>query len=216
MTTAVKTAPPFRCFDDKPGQALYAKYHDEEWGVPSYEDAYLFEMLILEGAQAGLSWETILNRREGYRAAFHGFDPARVAAMTDGELEALRANPSIIRNRLKILSARDNARAFLAIQAEYGSFSAYLWAFVDNAPIINHWRTFAEVPTTTPISEALSRDLKARGMRFVGPTIMYAYMQAVGMVNDHLTCCPRHPDYPEHAPNTGIYGHRINARGAVE
>jgi DNA-3-methyladenine glycosylase I len=178
-----------RCFGDKPGQTLYAEYHDKEWGVPQHEDRQLFEMLILEGAQAGLNWETILKRREGYREAFHQFDPKRVALMTDERLEALRQNPKIIRNRLKINSARKNAKVFWAIQAEYGSFDVYLWGFVNHTAIVNHWRCASEVPVKTPESDALSKDLKRRGMSFVGSTIMYAYMQAVGLVNDHLISC---------------------------
>jgi DNA-3-methyladenine glycosylase I len=178
-----------RCFGNKPNQTLYAKYHDEEWGVPSHDDRHLFEMLILEGAQAGLSWETILKRREGYREAFHHFDPKKVSEMTDQELDALREDPEIIRNRLKIYSTRQNAKAFLQIQGEFGSFDAYLWAFVQNTPIQNHWKNFSEVPAKTKESDALSKDLKRRGMSFVGSTIMYAFMQAVGMVNDHLIGC---------------------------
>ncbi len=154
-----------------------------------HNDRTLFEMLILEGAQAGLSWETILKKRQGYRQAFHQFDPEQVAAMTDETLEALRQNPEIVRNRLKIYATRKNARVFLAIQKEFGSFDAYVWRFVGNRPIVGHWSTFAEVPTTTTESDALSKDLKKRGMTFVGSTIIYAYMQAVGMVNDHLTDC---------------------------
>lgn len=178
-----------RCFGNKPEQILYAHYHDAEWGVPTHDDQTLFEFLILEGAQAGLNWETILKKREGYRQAFHGFNPRKVAAMSDCEIERLTHNPGIIRNRLKIASARKNAISFLQIQQEHGSFDRYLWRFVDNVPIINHWQTAAEVPVKTLESEALSKDLKRRGMSFVGPTIMYAYMQAVGMVNDHLTSC---------------------------
>lgn len=178
-----------RCFGNKPGQDFYAEYHDTEWGVPSHEDEHLFEMLILEGAQAGLSWETILKRRAGYRRAFHDFDPVKVAAMTDKKLETLRNNTEIIRNRLKIYAARQNARVFLAIQKEYKTFDAYLWRFVEGKPRVNHWKTFKDVPVNTKESDALSKDLKKRGMTFVGSTIMYAYMQAVGMVNDHLTDC---------------------------
>lgn len=179
----------YRCFGNKPGQEFYAEYHDLEWGVPVYDDRLLFEMLILEGAQAGLSWETVLKKREGYRAAFHNFDPIKVAAMTDAELEALRENSAIIRNRLKIYSARKNAQVFLKIQQEYGSFSEYLWAFVDGKTRIATWQSFATMPATTAHSDALSKDLKKRGMTFVGSTIMYAYMQAVGLVNDHLVGC---------------------------
>jgi len=176
-----------RCFGQ--GNPLYAQYHDEEWGIPVHDDRHLFEMLILEGAQAGLSWETVLKKREGYRRVFHGFDVDKVAQMTDAELEALREDPSIIRNRLKIYAARRNARVFQTIQAEFGSFDAYAWAFVGGEPIINNWQKFEEVPVTTPESDAFSKALKKRGMTFVGSTIMYAYMQAVGMVDDHLTTC---------------------------
>ena len=178
-----------RCFGNKPGQNFYADYHDNEWGIPVHCDRKLFEMLVLEGAQAGLSWETILKKREGYRQAFHQFEVERVAAMTDETLEALRQNPEIVRNRLKIYAARKNARVFLDIQQEFGSFDAYVWRFVDNQPIVGHWQTFEAVPVTTQQSDALSKDLKKRGMTFVGSTIIYAYMQAVGMVNDHLTDC---------------------------
>ena len=178
-----------RCFGNKPGQALYAQYHDEEWGVPMHDDRHLFEMLILEGAQAGLSWETILKRREGYRAAFHHFDPVKVAAMTDQDLLVLCEDIRIIRNRLKIFAARQNAQIFLQIQKEFGSFDAYLWRFVNGVPIQNHWQSFKETPVTTPESDALSKDLKKRGMKFVGSTILYAFMQAVGMVDDHPVSC---------------------------
>ena len=171
---------------------LYTAYHDEEWGVPVHDDQTLFEFLVLEGAQAGLSWLTILQKREGYRSAFHGFDVNKVAEMSDKELENLKNNPEIIRNRLKISSARKNARVFIQIQQEFGSFSAYLWDFVDEKQIINRFKTMKDVPASTPISEKLSKDLKKRGMSFVGPTIMYAYMQAVGMVNDHLLDCHRY------------------------
>lgn len=181
-----------RCFGDGPGHELYAAYHDEEWGVPKHDDTELFEMLVLEGAQAGLSWETVLNKRQGYRRAFHGFDPVRVAAMTDAELEALLGDPGIIRNRLKVFSARKNARVFLDIRREFGSFDAYVWAYVDGKPVINAWQGNGDVPASTPVSEALSRDLKKRGMSFVGSTIMYAFMQSVGMVNDHPVWCSRH------------------------
>lgn len=179
----------FRCFGNKPGQALYADYHDNEWGVPVHNDRHLFEMLILEGAQAGLSWETVLKKREGYRKAFHHFDVTKVSQMSDEELEVLRQNEGIIRNRLKIFAARKNAQAFIDIQEEFGSFDTYLWQFVNGRPIINAWTEFKDVPITTPESDALSKNLKARGMKFVGSTIIYAFMQAVGMVNDHLTQC---------------------------
>jgi DNA-3-methyladenine glycosylase I len=178
-----------RCFGGQQGKDFYAEYHDHEWGVPSHDDQHLFEMLILEGAQAGLSWETILKRREGYRKAFHQFDPVKVAAMKDDELEVLRQNPEIIRNRLKIYGARQNAQAFLKIQQEFGTFERYLWGFVHGEPTRNHWQSFKDVPALTPQSDALSKDLKKRGMTFVGSTIIYAYMQAVGLVNDHLQGC---------------------------
>ena len=178
-----------RCFGGEPGKEFYAEYHDQEWGIPSHDDRHLFEMLILEGAQAGLSWETILKKREGYRKAFHHFDPHKVAFMSDKELETLRENPEVIRNRLKIYGTRQNARAFLKIQEEFGSFDSYVWRFVNGAPLINHWKHFKEVPSSTRESDVLSKDLKKRGMTFVGSTIIYAYMQAVGMVNDHLMAC---------------------------
>ncbi|OIO60893.1 MAG: DNA-3-methyladenine glycosylase I [Verrucomicrobia bacterium CG_4_10_14_3_um_filter_43_23] len=181
-----------RCFGNKPNQAFYADYHDNEWGIPVHDDKHLFEMLILEGAQAGLSWETVLKKREGYRNAFHNFNVQKVAQMTDEQLEALRDNPAIIRNRLKIYATRKNAQAFIAIQKEFGSFSNYLWRFVDNKPIVNHWKCLSDAPTATPESDAISKDLKKRGMTFVGSTIIYAYMQAVGLVNDHVQECWRH------------------------
>ena len=178
-----------RCFGGQEGKEFYAEYHDKEWGIPVHDDTHLFEMLVLEGAQAGLSWETILKRRQGYRDAFHQFDPKKVAGMSDAELESLRENKNIIRNRLKIYSARQNAQVFLNIQKEYGSFSHYLWSFVEGKPIITPRKHFKQVPVTTAESDALSKDLKKRGMSFVGSTIIYAYMQAVGLVNDHLTDC---------------------------
>jgi DNA-3-methyladenine glycosylase I len=178
-----------RCFGNGPGQELYAAYHDHEWGVPSHDDRHLFEMLILEGAQAGLSWETILKRREGYIQAFHGFDPVKVASMTDEELETLRHDPGIIRNRLKIVAARQNARIFLKIQEEFGSFDRYLWGFVGGKPVVNYFSCLKEIPPKNGVSDALSKDLKRRGMSFVGSTIMYAYMQAVGVVDDHIVSC---------------------------
>ncbi len=188
QSTLIKT----RCFGNKPGQALYAHYHDNEWGCPVYNDGQLFEMLILEGAQAGLSWETVLKKRGGYRQAFYNFDVNKVATMTDEALETQRNNKAIIRNRIKIYAARKNAGVFMALQQEFGSCSNYLWGFVGNKPIINHWKTFEDVPITTAESDALSKDLKKRGMSFVGSTIMYAYMQAVGLVNDHLVTCWRY------------------------
>lgn len=181
-----------RCFGNKPGQDLYAHYHDTEWGIPVYDDKMLFEMLILEGAQAGLSWETILKRRQGYRVAFYNFDPIKVANMSDEELAELQNNPNIIRNRLKIFSARKNAQVFLKIQKEFGSFTKYIWQFIDNTPILNHFEKFEDVPVRTTISDIISKDLKKRGMSFVGSTIIYAYMQAIGMTNDHLKTCWRY------------------------
>lgn len=177
-----------RCFGHTP---LYQKYHDKEWGVPVHSDQKLFEMLILEGAQAGLSWETVLNKRENYRQVFYQFDPQKIANMQDEELEKLRLNPGIIRNRLKIFSARQNARIFLEIQKEYGSFDRYVWQFVGGEPQIHYPRTLKEIPITTSESDALSKNLKKRGMSFVGSTIIYAFMQAVGMVDDHLIDCWR-------------------------
>jgi DNA-3-methyladenine glycosylase I len=178
-----------RCFGGLPGKEFYAEYHDREWGRPVHDDQHLFEMLILEGAQAGLSWETILKRRESYRVAFHQFDPLRVASMSDSELEDLLENPGVIRNRLKIYAARQNARVFLNIQQEFGSFDDYLWRFVNGRPVVNNWKNLKEIPAVTSESNTLSRDLKRRGMTFVGSTIIYAYMQAVGLVNDHIASC---------------------------
>ena len=178
-----------RCFGNKPGQEYYAEYHDNEWGIPVHNDKKLFEMLILEGAQAGLSWETILKKREGYRKAFNNFDPAKIVKMSDEDLEKQRENPDIIRNKLKIYSVRQNARVFLEIQKEFGSFDKYIWDFIKGKTIKNHWKDFKEVPSSTQESDAISKDLKKRGMKFVGSTIIYAFMQAVGMVNDHLTNC---------------------------
>jgi DNA-3-methyladenine glycosylase I len=181
-----------RCFGNGEGKEFYANYHDEEWGIPVHDDRHLFEMLILEGAQAGLSWETILKRREGYRQAFHKFDPKKVAAMSDSELEAQLQNPQIIRNRLKVFGARTNAQVFLQIQKEFGSFDRYIWKFVNFTPIDISRKSMKEIPCKTAESDALSKDLKKRGMTFVGSTIMYAFMQAIGMVNDHLEgCCRR-------------------------
>ncbi len=178
-----------RCFGSAPGKEFYAEYHDKEWGKPVHDDRHLFEMLILEGAQAGLSWETILKRREGYRNAFCHFDPVKVAKMTDEELNALLKNEGIIRNRLKVFAARRNAQVFLQIQNEFGSFDKYVWKFVDRKPIVHRRKTLKDIPPSTPESDALSKDLKKRGMTFVGSTIMYAFMQAVGLVDDHLVDC---------------------------
>lgn len=168
---------------------LYVRYHDEEWGVPSHDDQHLFEMLLLEGAQAGLSWITILRKREAYRRAFDGFDAARVARFTPARLERLLADPGIVRNRLKIEGAVRNARAFLEVQREAGSFDRYIWQFVDGRPKVNRPRRMADVPAKTPESDAMSRDLKKRGFTFVGSTICYAFMQATGMVDDHVRDC---------------------------
>lgn len=173
------------------GKPFYEQYHDVEWGVPVHDDRQHFEMLILEGAQAGLSWETILKRRDNYRAAFLNFDPVKVARMSDAALEALLTDTGIIRNRLKIFGARRNAQAFLAIQKEFGSFDAYVWSFVGGKPLQNRRQSLSDIPAQTPESEVLSKDLKKRGMTFVGPTIIYAYMQAIGMVNDHVASCFR-------------------------
>ena len=169
-------------------------YHDEEWGRPVHDDRRLFEFLILEGAQAGLSWETILRRREGYRLAFEGFDPVAVAAFDAKRMEKLLADPGIIRNRLKVASAVQNAKAFLKVQEEFGSFDAYVWAFVGARSERNRWTKLSELPARTSESDALSLDLKRRGFNFVGSTICYAFMQAVGMVNDHLLSCPLHAE----------------------
>ena len=169
---------------------LYVKYHDEEWGVPSHDDRHLFEMLILEGAQAGLSWITILRKRAAYRKAFDRFDARKISRYDAAKVRALLADPGIVRNRLKVAGAVRNARAFLEVQREFGSFDAYLWPFVGGAPAINRPRSMQDVPARTPASDALSKDLKKRGFTFVGSTICYAFMQAVGMVNDHLTTCP--------------------------
>ena len=175
------------------GSELYRDYHDREWGVPVRDDRLLFEFLILEGAQAGLSWSTILQRRESYRVAFDNFDAAKIARYSARQKKQLLANPGIIRNRLKVEATVANAQAFLSVQSQFGSFSAYLWKFVNNQPLLNHWKTLKEVPAVTAESSAMSRDLRKRGFRFVGPTICYALMQAVGMVNDHLVDCFRHP-----------------------
>ena len=171
---------------------LAIQYHDEEWGVPVHSDTRLFEFLILEGAQAGLSWDTILRKRASYRAAFDNFDPALVAQYDQAKIAQLLENPGIIRNKLKVAGAVTNARAFLLIQQEYGTFDAYVWGFVGGAPKQNSWRTGVEAPAQTPAAVALSTDLKKRGFTFVGPTIIYAFMQAVGMVNDHTVECFRH------------------------
>lgn len=170
----------------------YLEYHDSEWGVPVHEDRTHFEFLILEGAQAGLSWSTVLHRRAGYRRVFADFDPDKVARFRPARIEKLLLDPGIIRNRLKVGSAVSNARAFLDLQAEFGSFDRYIWGFVDGKPIVNRWRDQSEVPATTPVSDALSKDMKKRGFRFVGSTTLYAHLQATGLINDHLLSCFRH------------------------
>ena len=170
----------------------YIEYHDKEWGVPSFDDNVQFEFLILEGAQAGLSWSTILNKREGYRKAFANFDPAKVARFTQKRIEKLLLDPSIVRNRLKVNSAVTNAKAFLAVQEEFGSFSHYIWGFVGGKPLQNKFKKDGDIPATSPESDALSKDLKKRGFKFVGSTIIYAHMQATGMVNDHVMSCFRY------------------------
>lgn len=172
--------------------ALQRAYHDREWGVPVHDDRILFEFLILEGAQAGLSWDTILRKRENYRRAFARFDPRRVARFGRREIAALLADQGIVRNRLKIAAAIANAACFLEVQRAFGSFDRYIWQFVGSRPMQNHWSHATQVPATTPEAESMSRDLRRRGFRFVGPTICYAFMQATGMVNDHLTACFRH------------------------
>lgn len=171
------------------GNELYVQYHDEEWGVPVHEDRRQFEFLTLESAQAGLSWSTVLNKREGYRKAFADFDPVKVARFTEKRILKLLENPGIIRNKLKVRSAVTNAQLFLAVQEEFGSFDDYIWQFVDGRTIRNRWQTMKQIPVTTAESDALSKDLKKRGFKFVGSTIMYAHMQAVGMVNDHTMGC---------------------------
>lgn len=177
---------------------LHRIYHNEEWGLPTFDDRTLFEFLILEGAQAGLNWLTVLKKREGYRKAFADFDPELVAQFDEDKIATLLTDEGIIRNKLKVRSAVRNARVFLQIQEEFGSFSAYYWAFVDGKPIINNWATAQEVPASTPLSDQISKDLKKRGMNFVGSTIMYAYMQATGMVNDHTTDCYRWAEVQTH------------------
>lgn len=176
------------------GSDSYRQYHDLEWGVPVHDDRKLFEFLILEGAQAGLSWSTILNKRESYRNAFEGFDPQKVVRFTPARIQKMLKDPGIVRNRLKVESAVSNAHAFLKIRDEFGSFDRYIWDFVDGEPVQNAWKSLKQVPATTETSDRLSKDLKKRGFRFVGSTIMYAHMQATGMVNDHLVTCFRHAE----------------------
>jgi DNA-3-methyladenine glycosylase I len=176
------------------GSPDYVAYHDDEWGVPVHDDRTLFEFMILEGAQAGLSWATILRKRHHYQGVFDRFDPARIARYGTRKINSLLADPGIVRNRLKVESAVRNANCFLDVAGEFGSFDAYLWRFVDGRPVQNRWRRLADVPSRTPVSDALSKDLAARGFKFVGSTICYATMQAVGMVNDHLVSCYRHSE----------------------
>jgi DNA-3-methyladenine glycosylase I len=183
---------PTRCDWVPLDQPDYLAYHDEEWGVPVHDDVHLFEMLVLEGAQSGLSWSTILRKRDGYRRAFEGFDPEKVARFTPSKVERLLQDPGIVRNRLKVESTIANARAVLDVQQELGSLSDYLWTFVDGKPIVNAWRSLDEIPSETAESGAMSKDMKRRGFRFVGPTVCYAFMQACGLVNDHVVSCLRY------------------------
>jgi len=194
MAAAKPKVPKVRCPWSQGGNELYIHYHDTEWGVPAWDDRTQFEFLILEGAQAGLSWSTILNKREGYREAFAGFDPERIASFGKRELARLLKNPGIVRNRLKIESTISNARAYLDFQSQHGGFAKHLWTFVGGKPIQNRWTQHKQVPATSPQSDALSKDLKQRGFRFVGSTIIYAHMQATGMVNDHITSCYRYKE----------------------
>jgi DNA-3-methyladenine glycosylase I len=178
-------------------------YHDHEWGVPIHDDKSLFEFLVLEGAQAGLSWSTILRKREGYRKAFDNFDAKKISGYREAVISRLLANPEIIRNRLKVNAIVTNARAFLRVQKEFGSFDSYIWQFVDGSPIQNSWKKMTEIPSTSPESESMSADLKRRGFRFVGPTICYAFMQAVGMVNDHVVGCFRYAQLKSRSEQNG-------------
>ena len=179
--------------------SLYKKYHDEEWGTPVHDDKKHFEFLVLESAQAGLSWHTVLRKRENYRVAYDGFDPEKVSRYDTAKVEALMSDKGIIRNRRKIESSINNAKRFIAVQEEYGSFDKYIWGFVNGDPVINRWTELSQIPATTPLSDRISGDLKKRGFTFVGPTIVYAHLQAVGIVNDHLTSCFR---YSELCPRT--------------
>ncbi|CAH8770769.1 DNA-3-methyladenine glycosylase I [Paenibacillus dendritiformis] len=189
-----------RCAWVKESEPLYREYHDNEWGVPVYDDRILFEMLCLEGAQAGLSWWTILQKRENYRKAFDHFDAEKIVHYTDEKLQSLLNNQGIVRNKLKIQSVVTNAKTFLTIQKEYGSFSGYIWNFVDNNPIVNRWETVQEVPVSNEISDHMSKKLKKDGFSFVGSTICYSFMQAVGMVNDHTLDCFCHPSHQKAQP----------------
>jgi len=182
------------------GADLYRRYHDEEWGVPVHDDRKHFEFLVLESAQAGLSWSTILKKRENYRKAYHGFDPVVVAAFDPRDVQRLLGDSGIVRNRLKIESSINNAARFLEVQREFGSFDAYLWGFTGGAPVVNRWRSLAEIPANTELSDRISKDLKNRGFRFVGSTIIYAHLQAVGVVNDHLISCFRYGELTRSSP----------------
>jgi DNA-3-methyladenine glycosylase I len=188
---------PKRCGWSGLNDPLYREYHDREWGVPVHDDRLIFEFLVLEGAQAGLSWGTILRKRQNFRHAFKDFDPAKVARFDSREIQRLLKNPGIIRNRLKITSAVQNARAFLEVQKEFGSFDYYMWRFVGGRTIVNRWKSLGEIPAVTRESEAMSKDLIRRGFKFVGPTICYAHMQAIGMVNDHVVSCFRYKELAE-------------------
>lgn len=179
----------------------YIEYHDNEWGIPVHNDRVHFEFLILEGAQAGLSWSTILKKREGYQKAFAGFDPQKVARFTDARIEKILLDPRIVRNRLKVSSAVNNAKRFLEVQKEFGAFDRYIWSFVDGKPIINKWKSLREVPATSKESDALSRDLIRRGFKFVGSTVIYAHMQACGLINDHLVSCWRYKRFKDNQGN---------------
>ena len=183
-----------RCGWSSLDMPLLQEYHDREWGVPLHDDRLLFEFLVLEGAQAGLSWYTILKKRENYRRAFEGFDPKRVANYDQRTVRSLLADPGIVRNRLKVNAAVQNAKAFVNVQEEFGSFDEYVWRFVGGKPKVNRWRALKDIPAVTPEAQAMSKDLMARGFRFVGPTICYAHMQATGMVNDHVTGCFRYKE----------------------
>lgn len=188
----IKNLPQTRCEWADKGDELYTKYHDEEWGVPVFDDQKIFEFLVLESAQAGLSWITILRRRENYRQAFANFDAKKVAKFDEDKIMQLMMNSGIIRNRKKIIATINNAKKFLEVQKEFGSFSEYIWQFTNKKPITNNWKNLKELPAKTEISEKICQDLKSRGFQFLGPTICYAYMQATGMVNDHIVTCFRH------------------------
>lgn len=207
MTVLVAPPVPCRCGWAKAkapaDQALLERYHDTEWGVPLHEDRRLFEFLLLEGMQAGLSWLTILKRREAFRRAFDGFDPRKIARYDENRIQGLMADAAILRNRPKIAAAVANARSFLQIQREFGSFDAYIWGFVGGRPLVNRWTRLEQLPACTPLSERISADLRTRGFRFVGPTIVYAHMQATGMVNDHLVSCFRWRELREAASGDG-------------